>query len=628
MVILGLHLFHDASMALFVDGQLLDFVELERIRRQKRASFLSSAEILAFLAANHLALSDVDVCAICMGEVAERVVFYDWCGDLRIEHGCSGIIDYQDYLAGALAGVVPVPMLSQEGETPARVVYFEGMQTYIHQDNFAHSRDHIRNEAVLAKNLRAAMLSRIQFSIAGVSPRAAFFVSHHAAHAQYALSFSRFHRPLLVTADGLLGESFLGGGIYFARDGGLYPQIAHASPTSAIYWHLGSLLGFNDQSGPGKLMGLSAYGLPIYSDERYVGTISQLRNRGLIPDVRNYTRAFKRYFIDKICQESGITHEQLFNRLLAWDRLSHPPELQANIAASIQDMFAKNIIDLLDAAVTFARRVKYSFDGISLSGGAFLNCPVNSFLYSRYGNVDLSPAVNDEGIALGAALIFVNDAKPGSFAGNLAPQSAYLGRQYDVEACMKRDFPRYSERLRVVGEVDPLQWLALQLHRNKCCAFYHGRGEIGPRALGHRSILANPRDCALAAQVNQIKNREQWRPLAPMVSKESLHHHFSGIPEDSYYMLFNARVKNLCLPAVTHVDGTARVQSVVPESGPVYGLLKQFARYSGVEVLLNTSFNGRNEPIVETPGDALESFVRMPLDYLYLDGYLLAKRTE
>src|SRR5262249_23462681 len=142
----------------------------------------------------------------------------------------------------------------------------------------------------------------------------------------------------------------------------------------------------------------------------------------------------------------------------------------------------------------------------------------------------------------------------------------------------------------------------------------------------HRSILASPLNSELRDRVNRAKSRELWRPLAPACTEQNVGTYFSGVPADSYFMLFNAVSKTKLLPAVTHVDGTARVQIVTPDCGPFYQLLLAFEKLSGHPVLLNTSFNGRGEPIVETPDDAIATFLRLPLDVLYLDGVLLAKQ--
>ncbi|MBF0184049.1 MAG: hypothetical protein HQM06_06650 [Magnetococcales bacterium] len=619
MIVLGLHLFHDASMALFVDGELVDFVEMERMRREKHARYLTSREIVRFLADNHLSLADIDVCTIVWGENDAPMLMVDWYGDLEIETGSNDrVVSYQDYvMAGHPAISLP------DGTHPQRLFYVSAITPYIDPRNYASSYEHIAAKAVFTDKLINRMVKQIRFGIDGNFAKATFFVSHHAAHARYVVACSPFRVALVVSVDGLVGNSFTGGGIYFYIGHSLYPQVAHASPTGSIYSFFGSLLGFEDLSGPGKLMGLSAYGLPVFCDDAYVGTLTELSNHGLVDlDRGGVTPLFRQRFLQNIQNMTGQSMAQLQQQLLAWDMWSYPPALQANIAASVQEMFRRNIVKLVDSAVRFAKRVGLTYEGICLTGGAFLNCPTNSFLYARYRRLFIPPAINDEGTALGAAMMFI--AKP-----KLPAHLAYLGRSHDVASFVNQELPAYLDRLQMIGsgEEAVLPQLAALLREGAVCGFYHGRSEVGPRALGHRSILARADDCQMAARVNRIKDREPWRPFAPILTAEMAAHYYLDVPADSYYMLFNATVKNLCLPAVTHVDGTSRLQIATEACGPVYRLLKQYGQLCGMEILLNTSFNGRGEPIVETPRDAVESFLRLPLDYLYLDGYLLARRT-
>ena len=141
---------------------------------------------------------------------------------------------------------------------------------------------------------------------------------------------------------------------------------------------------------------------------------------------------------------------------------------------------------------------------------------------------------------------------------------------------------------------------------NKIIAFFDGASEVGPRALGHRSFLSDPRSADNWPRVNNIKTRALWRPFAPSMLKECLRDYFDGGPDNSPYMLFNFTVKNDLLPAVTHVDKTSRVQTVSPINGRYYELIKAFFEKTGCPVVMNTSFNGPNEPIMETPEDAIE----------------------
>ena len=172
---------------------------------------------------------------------------------------------------------------------------------------------------------------------------------------------------------------------------------------------------------------------------------------------------------------------------------------------------------------------------------------------------------------------------------------------------------------------DAATFLAKAIAEGAVVAIFDGKAEIGPRALGHRSLIASPLLGENWARMNAIKGREPWRPFAPVALADDAHRHFDGCPPDSYYMLFNARVTTRALPAVTHRDGSARLQIALPETGFIHQLLVAFKTVTGFGVLLNTSFNGRGEPIVETPHEAILAFLAMKIDYLYLQGYVLRR---
>ncbi|MBF0141579.1 MAG: hypothetical protein HQL74_15030 [Magnetococcales bacterium] len=631
MIVLGLHFGHDASISLLVDGVLIAFSEMERLYRVKHVQALTSQDILCFLNSNNLSLSDVDVCSIGSGEYNESgrgnpSRFLDFFGDMEIGNRdkilgfpCTKEI-FSQQVFDRFKKLLPASL-----PHPSRIFFVDLMPYYEHINNKPISHDYIANSAVMVTGdeLRTRMLQPARFSIAGRSPKRAFFVSHHAAHAQYAFSFSPYMRALIITIDGLFSSGFMGGGIYFGFGQNIFPQVAHYSPAGFIYAALGPLvLGPDgiDISTPGKLMGLSAYGFPVYSSDHYIKTGYEIDNdhSGAFTDATG-NKSFKTPFLKSISRDFSGTMQELKKM---WDMVSDPPEMHGNIASSIQDMFLRSVSKIVDSAVVFANRVGFTYDGICLSGGAFLNCPTNSLLYNKYHNIFIPPAVNDEGISLGAALMFDNGFKK----QNVTPGIAYLGKKYDVDEFMRK-FDEFSDELTVVAEGElAIHRLAQELHDGKTSGFFYGRAEIGPRALGHRSILAGTSDCQTSLHVNRIKDREKWRPFAPILTEEMLNKFFIGAPSDSYFMLFNAKVRNSCFAAVTHVDGTARVQVATPDCGPVYDLLKVFGSISGYEILLNTSFNGRGEPIVETPRDACQAFLRMPLDYLYLEGYLLIKK--
>jgi carbamoyltransferase len=236
----------------------------------------------------------------------------------------------------------------------------------------------------------------------------------------------------------------------------------------------------------------------------------------------------------------------------------------------------------------------------------------------------VEPACDDGGLALGSALVLYHSIL--DFPRNEAavPASPYLGVRHDGEE-VRRALARVGDAI-TIQRGDAIHNAARDLDEDRVIGWYEGRSEAGPRALGHRSILADPRRAENWPRVNRIKDREPWRPLAPAVLAEEAGHWFTGAPSESPYMLFNARVTSDRIPAVTHVDGTARIQTVDAYCGEFRRLVEAFFSRTGIPVVLNTSFNGPAEPLVEAPDDALDFFLRSDLDVLYLDGYRVVRR--
>ncbi|MGE5594987.1 MAG: carbamoyltransferase C-terminal domain-containing protein, partial [Hyphomicrobiales bacterium] len=240
-----------------------------------------------------------------------------------------------------------------------------------------------------------------------------------------------------------------------------------------------------------------------------------------------------------------------------------------------------------------------------------------------FEHVWVQPAAGDAGTSLGAALWV--DARERAGGRRWQMDHAYLGPEYsDAEI---EEFLRWSKTpYRRLGNV--ASEAAGRLARGEVLGWFQGRMEFGPRALGARSILASPTDPAMQARLNELKDREDFRPVAPVVLEEAAPEWFEGAGE-SPYMLFVYRVrpeKAALIPAVTHIDGTARIQTVNRSQNPLYyDLLTAFAARTGVPVLINTSFNTRGEPIVCTPRQALESFWTSPLDALVIGPFLVEK---
>lgn len=265
---------------------------------------------------------------------------------------------------------------------------------------------------------------------------------------------------------------------------------------------------------------------------------------------------------------------------------------------------------------------------LCLAGGVALNCLANQLIMdeSKFVNVFIQPASSDTGIPLGCALYGYHVLR--KMPRKFFMEDAFLGREYSkseisraLKNCSGVSYSRPKEALRCAAEY---------LVKGKIIGWYEGKSELGPRALGHRSILADPRDPKMKEKLNRdVKHRESFRPYAPAVLEEHADKYFN-LNVKSPFMLLHARVKEEkknVIPAVTHVDGTARVQTVNKKDNPrFYNLIREFYKLTGVPVLLNTSFNVNGMPIVETPEDALDCFLKTKMDALVIEDALVEKK--
>lgn len=452
------------------------------------------------------------------------------------------------------------------------------------------------------------------------------FVDHHAAHAAASFFTSPHERSTLLVVDGHggpVGETdgdwdlqTISIGWAEGTEMTVVPHQTGKRRKTSSGWHyvmrnsigwfyriVTLSLGFG-HAELGKTMGLAAYGTP-----RYVDQLAQFVD---IPDDGRFR--FDPY--------EGIW--DWLTEMLAGAR--NPARVRADIAYAVQEIFVEAVI----AAALAAYRQAPS-DVLSFGGGCALNTTGNARILEAtpFKSLAIFPAAGDNGLSVGAALygahVLGGQPRRPASAG-WRGRMVYLGREYadeDVDAALEGapvldSRPEYLER-----EV------AQTLAGGACVAVCRGRSEIGPRALGNRSLLALPGPAKVRDHINlNVKGRESFRPLAPVVPIEHLDTYFEGL-EESPHMLLVADVREEFrerLGAVTHVDGSARVQTVRAEDNPfLHRLLEIVGELTGVPVLLNTSLNLPGKPIVETPGDALELFVERPIDALVLGKHLVRK---
>ena len=433
-------------------------------------------------------------------------------------------------------------------------------------------------------------------ALPGLDPASARFVPHHVAHAASAHLASPYPSSSVLVLDGR-GEraSHLAGR---SVEGGLEVLAAQQLPHSLglLYEDVTEHLGFKRSCDEYKVMALASYARPTF-----------------LPELREAVRADG---------EGGFVVEPLDMATLAKRRRPGEgwlPE-HAELAASVQARLEEVVLDL-------ARWLHgQTGDGeLTMAGGVALNCVANARLAEEgpFERVWVQPAAGDAGTALGAALHVAH-----ALGDPVQPMgTAALGRGWsdDELGAWLAGAGLACERPADVAEA-----VAEVLADNRVVAWFQGRSEYGPRALGHRSLLADPRCAGNVHRLNQVKGREQFRPLAPMVLAERASEVFEGqLP--SPYMLFVHRVRPgwaARIPAVVHVDGTARAQTVARDDEPLLArLLEAFERRTGVPVLVNTSLNTAGRPMVDDPRDALECFGSTPVDVLALGPFLVRRST-
>jgi carbamoyltransferase len=431
------------------------------------------------------------------------------------------------------------------------------------------------------------------------------YVDHHLAHALSAYAYSGFDDAAVVVMDGR--GAWEATSIWHGRGGRLHHLLTLNWPDSLglFYAEFTGFLGFAPNSDEWKVMGLAPYGHPGIDLAAYIN-----------PHDAPY-RVFSRKLVG---DGDGYSH---FTPHLGAPREaeSEISEQHKNIAFAVQDACETAVMSVVKLALE-----KTKSQNLCLAGGVALNSKANGKIVSSgmVGNIFVQPAASDDGVALGAALAPYLDGN--GRVPNQAMRHAYWGPSFD-DRTIEKTLATY--KIRHTKLSDPELAAAQLLSAGRILGWFEGRMEFGPRALGSRSILADPRDPEMNAKVNNaVKFREWWRPFAPSVQKEAAPEYLESA-YDSPFMILTAQVrpeKRSVIPSVTHVDGSARPQTVERETNPLYyRLIDEFAKITGVPVLMNTSFNLRGEAIVHTPTDALRTFFSSGMDALVIGSFLVEK---
>jgi carbamoyltransferase len=561
MKVLGINFSNDAAASLVIDGEVIAACQEERFSRIKHDARFPMHALRFCLERGGLALRDVDA------------VGFFWNPGIHAE--------------AASARLISVP------------------------------RDHLEYLYSLPANLLRAMdgtqISRIEqiFHLEGGRALRMHYLPHHDCHMAACFYRSNFPSAAVLTVDGYGERASTQIALATGKEFKVLKTIDFPHSIGSFYACFTELLGFRANSGEGKVMGLASYGEPKYYD--VIRSMVQLTPAGFELDLSYFS-----YFLARRDRFTRKLLEALGPARAAESELT---QRHMDIAASLQKVVEEMLLHVgrLTRELTGERR-------LCLAGGVALNCVANTRLRFELGFDEcyVMSAASDSGTSLGAALYVAHVL--GRDAPIVHPQTDYLGPSFndeEIEKVLRVSGCKYERPASLPDAVAEL------LSKGKILGWFQGRAEFGPRALGCRSILADPRPANMKDVLNaRVKFREYFRPFAPSVLEERCAEFFEhGEPSPYMLMVYPTRREHADkLQSVTHVDGGARVQTVNRDQNAIfYDLIAAFGRLTGIPVLLNTSFNIRGEPIVNSVPDALKCYFTTDIDALAVGPFLLVK---
>ncbi len=592
--------YHDSAAALLRGGELVAAAQQERFSRKKHDASFPRDAIRYCLESQGLSLGELD-----------RIVFYE-----------KPLIKFERLLETYM-GYAPRGFRS----------FVAAMPVWL-------------KEKLYLKSVLKKELAQLGECHPGQLPPL-LFAGHHQSHAASAFYFSPFERSAVLCLDGV-GE-WTTTSTWLGNDTALEPlwELEFPHSLGLLYSAFTYFTGFRVNSGEYKLMGLAPYGQPKYA-ELIFDKLLDLKEDGTF-------RLDMQYF--NYCTGLTMTNSR-FDELFGGPPRQPESELtqrEMDIAASIQAVTEEVVLRLANTL-----HEETGEENLCMAGGVALNCVANGRLLREgpYRNIWIQPAAGDAGGATGAAAIVWHEydcqpRKPGGSNAQSADRmhGSYLGPAFSAGE-VRRELDAADAKFSLLDDDALFSEIASLLADGNVIGWFQGRMEFGPRALGARSIIGDPRSEKMQSVMNlKIKHRESFRPFAPSVLRERVSDYFEQETE-SPYMQFVAfvrdelrmditdeqkqlvgidklRLKRSSLPAITHVDYSARLQTVDGDTSPrYYALLKAFERLTGCGVVINTSFNVRGEPIVCTPTDAYRCFMRTEMDYLVVENFLLDKREQ
>ena len=470
-----------------------------------------------------------------------------------------------------------------------------------------------------------------------------YFSDHHLSHAASAFFPSPFEEAIVLTADGVGEWATTTVAIGKGNNLEIKKEIHFPHSLGLLYSAFTYYTGFKVNSGEYKLMGLAPYGMPIYVDKIKDNLIDIKEDGSFHLDQSYFNYA------------TGLTmtnkkFDNLFGQKVRDAKHEKLTQFHMDIAASIQKVTEDVMIML-----TKSLKEEFNISNLCLAGGVALNCVANGKILKDkiFDNIWVQPAAGDAGGSLGAALAlwYIEQNNPRKIDHNDSMQGSYLGPEYSQKE-IEKQLDQIGAKYKIFKDHELIDIAATDLSKEEAIGWFQGRMEFGPRALGARSILGDPRSEKMQKNLNlKVKYRESFRPFAPSILKEDLSKWFD-INVDSPYMLIvsniishktiemtedqkklfgieKLNVKRSEIPAVTHVDYSARIQTVHKRTNEKYfRLIEKFKEKTNCPILVNTSFNVRGEPIVNTPLDAFNCFMGTDLDKLAIGNCYLNKKDQ
>ena len=594
--ILGISAFyHDSAATLIINGDIIAAAQEERFTRKKHDDSFPSNAIKYILNHNNLKISDID-----------KIVFYEK-PFLKFERLL------ETYVAFAPRGFKS---------------FSKAMPIWLKEKLF--------QKQFLLENLR-------KLGDKNLTEKKLFFSEHHLSHAASAFFPSPFEEAIILTADGVGEWATTTVAIGKGSNLKIEKEIHFPHSLGLLYSAFTYYIGFKVNSGEYKLMGLAPYGKPVYKD-LIINNLIHIKDDGsfrLNQDFFNYATGLTM---------TNTKFEELFGQKVRKNEKDKITQFHMDIASSIQKVTEEIMIKLVRNLSEI-----YKISNLCLAGGVALNCVANGKILKEkiFKNIWIQPAAGDAGGSLGACLAYwhLELKKDRKIEKEDSMKGSYLGPEYSQEEIVQ-ELKKFGANFEVYDDEELSLITAKSLSDGDAIGWFQGRMEFGPRALGGRSILGDPRSENIQKNLNlKVKYRESFRPFAPSVIYEEVKNWFN-IDCKSPYMLFVAEIidskqkkiskeqeelfgidklniKRSEIPAVTHVDYSARIQTVHKETNPkFYKLLLKFKELTGCPVIVNTSFNVRGEPIVNTPKDAFNCFMGTELDKLVIGNCILEKKKQ